>query len=74
MQGACMLKDQTLKKTRTLLFPEMQKKTLCAPKYTPFKVPEGHHPRGTALREVLRGNLPLLANSDLPLPHGLQGD
>ena len=24
-----------------------------------FKVPEGHHPRGTTLREALRGNLPL---------------
>ena len=23
------------------------------------KVPEGHHPRGTTLREALRGNLPL---------------
>ena len=23
------------------------------------KVPEGHHPRGTSLREALRGNLPL---------------
>ena len=28
---------------------------------SPFasKVPEGHHPRGTTLREALRGNLPL---------------
>ena len=25
------------------------------------KVPEGHHPRGTTLREALRGNLPLRA-------------
>ena len=25
----------------------------------PSKVPEGHHPRGTTLREALRGNLPL---------------
>ena len=24
-----------------------------------LKVPEGHHPRGTTLREALRGNLPL---------------
>ena len=24
-----------------------------------FKVPEGRHPRGTSLRETLRGNLPL---------------
>ena len=24
-----------------------------------FKVPDGHHPRGTTLREALRGNLPL---------------
>ena len=24
-----------------------------------FKTPEGHHPRGTTLREALRGNLPL---------------
>ena len=24
-----------------------------------FEVPEGHHPRGTTLREALRGNLPL---------------
>ena len=24
-----------------------------------FKVPEGHHPGGTTLREALRGNLPL---------------
>ena len=24
-----------------------------------FKVPEGRHPRGTVLREALRGNLPL---------------
>ena len=24
-----------------------------------FKVPEGHHPRGTTLREALRGNSPL---------------
>ena len=24
-----------------------------------FKVPEGHHPRGTTLREALRGNFPL---------------
>ena len=38
----------------------------CAPKLSPigtFKVPEGHHPRGTScrttLREVLRGNLSL---------------
>ena len=23
------------------------------------KVPEGHHPRGTTLREALRGNVPL---------------
>ena len=23
------------------------------------RVPEGHHPRGTTLREALRGNLPL---------------
>ena len=23
------------------------------------KAPEGHHPRGTTLREALRGNLPL---------------
>ena len=28
-------------------------------KTTLFKVPEGHHPRGTTLREALRGNLPL---------------
>ena len=26
---------------------------------TNFKVPEGRHPRGTTLREALRGNLPL---------------
>ena len=24
-----------------------------------FKLPEGHHPRGTTLREAPRGNLPL---------------
>ena len=24
-----------------------------------FRVPEGHHPRGTTLREALQGNLPL---------------
>ena len=27
----------------------------------PFQVPEGHHPRGTTVREALRGNLPLRA-------------
>ena len=27
--------------------------------FSNFKVPEGHHPRGTTLREALRGNLPL---------------
>ena len=25
-----------------------------------FEVPEGHHPKGTTLREALRGNLPLM--------------
>ena len=29
------------------------------PLATVFKVPEGHHPRGTTLREALRRNLPL---------------
>ena len=29
------------------------------PHHIAFKVPEGHHPRGTTLREALRGNLPL---------------
>ena len=27
------------------------------------KAPEGHHPRGTTLREALRGNLPLTEGS-----------
>ena len=29
----------------------------------PLKVPEGHHPRGTTLREALRGNLPLTGSA-----------
>ena len=29
------------------------------------KVPEGHHPRGTTLREALRGNLPLSLSGNL---------
>ena len=34
---------------------------VCLSSLTPedFKVPEGHHPRGTTLREALRGNFPL---------------
>ena len=31
--------------------------------YENLKVPEGHHPRGTTLREALRGNLPLREGS-----------
>ena len=37
-----------------------------------FKVPEGHHPRGTTLREALRGNLPLRGFSG-PLRGSLPG-
>ena len=29
-----------------------------------FQVPEGHHPRGTALREALQGHLPLRAGRE----------